>query len=69
MQTTRPLPISEAAMPVHTTTITPSPAKGHGDIDGFRVECSCGERASFSIRSMTEKHARDHVAYMAKVGR
>lgn len=53
----------------HSTTITPKPASGNGDLDGFQVRCSCGEVASFSFLSMTQKHAADHVAYMAKVGR
>lgn len=59
----------EANMAAHTTTITAKSATGNGDLDGFTVECTCGERASFSILGMTQKHAADHIAYMAKVGR
>ena len=56
-------------MAAHTTTITQKSATGNGDLDGFAVECTCGERASFSILSLTQQHAAGHVAYMAKKGR
>jgi hypothetical protein len=46
--------------------ITEHPATEAGALDGYAVSCSCGERASFSIRSMTEKHGRDHLAYFAR---
>lgn len=39
-----------------------------GGLDGWSISCSCGERASFSIKSMTEKHGRDHLAYFARQG-
>lgn len=44
------------------------PASEEGALDGFAVSCTCGERASFSIRSMTEKHGQDHLAYFARQG-
>lgn len=51
-------------MASHLTTITPKAASGNGDLDGFTVTCSCGDRASWSIESMARGYARDHVAYM-----
>lgn len=44
------------------------PASGCGDIDGWSIACSCGERASFSIRSMVVDHGEAHLAYFARKG-
>jgi len=53
-------------MNTHTTTITESPAEP-GGLDGWAIDCShCGHVGSYSIKSMTEKSARDHVAYFAR---
>ena len=54
-----------------TTTHTLSPVTFHeatedGALDGWRISCSCGERAGFSIKAMTERHGRDHLAYFAR---
>ena len=57
----------EATM--HTTTISIKSATGNGDLDGFTVQCSCGDHASWSIESLAYKYAADHVSYMAKKGR
>ncbi|HUW00835.1 MAG TPA: hypothetical protein VMW08_00655 [Acidimicrobiales bacterium] len=52
----------------HHITITEKPATpGAGDIDGYNATCSsCGPTGGYSIRSMTEKHGRDHAAYMTR---
>lgn len=42
-------------------------ADGRGSLDGFEFRCSvdgCGERASFSMESLTLEHARSHTAFM-----
>jgi hypothetical protein len=51
----------------HTYTINPAPATRSGDLDGFIGICdACPERASFSIRQMTDDHMRSHAAYMER---
>ena len=55
-----------------STAVVAVPASGPGALAGFEFRCEdCAEVAAFSIRSMTESHARDHVAYMirAEAGR
>jgi hypothetical protein len=51
----------------HHITITDSPATEDGALDGYDATCSsCGPIGGFSIRSMTEKHGRDHTDYMTR---
>lgn len=44
-------------------------ASGHGALDGFAVNCACGERASFSLRTLADQHAADHHRFMERRGR
>lgn len=51
------------------TEITESPATEDGALDGWKATClGCGHSAAFSIRSMTESWARDHVTVMTRLG-
>lgn len=51
-------------------TVTEHPATEDGALDGFQAEChTCGAKASFSIRSMTNKWAHDHRVLMTKWGK
>lgn len=53
-----------------TVTVTPHEAREPGGLGGFDVTCSeCGSVGGYSIRSMSEKAARGHVAYMVREGR
>ncbi len=45
-------------------SIEAEPASGPGALDGFRYRCSCGDSASYSVRSMTEDFARSHTRHM-----
>ena len=58
---------------MHTTTTTvrvePKPAEP-GGLDGWSIDCEiCGRVGSYSIKTMSEKSARDHVDYMIGAGR
>jgi hypothetical protein len=48
----------------HITTITPKEAIGNGDLGGFTISCSCGDKATSSMVTLAQKYAIDHVAYM-----
>jgi len=50
----------------YTVTITPKPATGNGDLDGFAVTCTCGNVNTWSLRGMAESDARDHEAWHAR---
>ncbi|MFW6030958.1 MAG: hypothetical protein ACOC9T_00075 [Myxococcota bacterium] len=49
----------------HTYTIQPKAPETAGGLHGWEAQCSCGERASFSVRQLAEQHGRDHAEYMA----
>jgi hypothetical protein len=75
-RTTNPASAGERAVTVTSTTrptthrlspIVETPAEP-GGLDGFEIRCTCGEVAGFSIRSMTAKHGRDHLAYFERQG-
>lgn len=60
--------------PTHTLAsrcaVSEHPATDDGALDGFIARCdTCGHSAAFSIRSMTEAWARDHVTLMTKWGK
>jgi hypothetical protein len=46
------------------TAITPKPATGNGDIDGFTAHCSCSNDISSSLRTLAAEWGRDHVNYV-----
>ena len=56
-------------MTTHQTTIETKDASGNGDIDGFKVTCSCGDVAYWSLQTMADSYANSHVAYMERNGR
>lgn len=73
-----PLPATgqtaKEAIMAHTlatkTTVAASPATEDGALDGFKATChGCGHSAAFSIRSMTETWAADHVRLMTGWGK
>ena len=55
----------------HSTSTTPAitavgPSEP-GALGGFEVRCpDCAEVARFSLRSLADQHARDHVAFMLR---
>ena len=51
-----------------TVTITPKPATGNGDIDGFEVRCSeCGFLGSSSLRTQAESmYQQGHEKFCSK---
>ena len=51
-------------MTTHTTSVAPKQATGSGDLDGFSVSCTCGDRATWTFECMANTYAHDHVAYM-----
>lgn len=50
----------------YTVTITPKPATGNGDIDGFSITCTCGNVAGLSLKTMATQYAADHEAWHAR---
>ncbi len=49
-----------------STTITPKPATGNGDISGFKVACTCGLTFTNSLELSAKMEAADHIAWHDK---
>jgi len=49
-----------------STTITPKPATGNGDISGFKVTCTCGFTFTNSLALSAQMEAAEHLAWHEK---
>lgn len=56
--------------PSHAGTIAAVAASGPGALPGYEFRCGgCTEVARFTVRGMTEDHARSHARYMTRRAR
>lgn len=69
MEITHPTTPAQEVAVSHSTTITPHAATEPGALDGFLIECTCGERVSYSLEAFAQVEARRHLAWHQEVGR
>lgn len=50
----------------HTTKIATKKSVGNGDLDGFRVTCTCGFEFTTTFELDAKTDAARHVEYMSK---